>query len=92
MRFPRKGKDSLPIDVRKVALTALAAALEDGRQAASDQGKKGLTGVRAVAAGAVLVTAGRAAYKGGRFVRERIQGRDDEPEAREDEEYEDDEG
>jgi len=75
-------------DLRKVALGALAAALADGRDEVKE--KKGLSGVRAVAAGAVLVTAGRAAYKGGRFVRDRMRD-DDEPEAYEDDEYEDEE-
>jgi hypothetical protein len=87
MRLPGKGRDSFPVDVRKVALTALAAALEDGRQTVKDD-KKGLTGARAVATGAVLVTAGRAAYKGTRFVRERLRS-DEEPAA--DEEFEDEE-
>ena len=89
MRFPGKGKNGLPFDVRKVALTALATALEEGRDVAKEEKKKGLTGPRAVATGAVLVTAGRAAYKGGRFVRDRLRRDEDEPEAREDEELED---
>jgi hypothetical protein len=92
MRFTRRGKNGLPFDVRKVALTALATALEEGRDVAKEEKKQGfVTTTRAVAAGAVLVTAGRAAYKGGRFVRDRLRRDDDEPEAREDEDFDDEE-
>ncbi len=100
MRLPGRGKDKSPsVDVRQIVLGALASALNDGSQQESEkEGKKGLTGVRAVAAGAALVTAGRAAYKGREFIRERL-GRDDEDEPvdeaeyeeYEDEEYEEDE-
>jgi hypothetical protein len=90
-------------DVRRVALAALATALEDRKEEAKK--KPGLTGVRAVATGAVLYTAGRAAFTGRRFVRDHFgsdgQGRErddeadeeeyDEPRAEEDEEYEDEE-
>ncbi len=88
MRFPGRGKNTSAVDVRQIVLAALASALEDGRQSVKDD-KKGLTTVRAVAAGATLVTAGRAVYKGTKFVRERL-GSDD-AEQYEDEEYEDEE-
>src|SRR5688572_25681841 len=73
-------------EVRRVALAALTAALDDGKQEVKQ--KPGLTGVRAVAAGAVIYTAGIAAFKGQRFVREHLVQRDgddyaDDPEAEE---------
>jgi hypothetical protein len=89
MRLPGRGKKKqLPVDVRRMVLAALASALEDSRnqQPAKDV-RKGLTGVRAVAAGAALVTAGRAAYKNRDFIRDRLKGDEDQPV--EDEEYED---
>ena len=88
-------------DVRRVALAALATALDDGKKEASS--KPGLTGVRAVATGAVIYTAGRAAFKGRRFVRDHFgEGRNqeqadedederEEPEAEEDDFEDDDE-
>jgi hypothetical protein len=103
MRVPMKHKTTAD-DVRRVALAALATALEDSKQEAKK--KPGLTGVRAVATGAVLYTAGRAAFTGRRFLRDRfgsngardeeemVDGRDDdyddeeEPEAAEDEDFE----
>jgi hypothetical protein len=63
-------------EVRRVALAALTAALDDGKQEAKQ--KPGLTGVRAVATGAVIYTAGMAAFKGRRFVREYLVHRDSE--------------
>ena len=86
MRLPGRRKNDLPFDVRRMVLAALASALEDGHQPQEEK-KKGLTGVRAVAAGAALVTAGRAAYKGRDFIRERLQSNDDQP--ADEEEYED---
>src|SRR5918999_29915 len=83
MRFPVKGRSSSPIDVRQVLMAALASALEDGKHVKDE--KKGLTGVRSVATGAALVTAGRAAYKGSQLIRERLQGDGQES----DQEYED---
>ena len=56
-------------DVRQVILSAVADALDDGRHEVG--GKPGLGGVRAVATGAVLYTAGRAAVAGRRLYRER---------------------
>src|ERR1044072_2424426 len=67
MRIPTKQKPTAD-DVRRVALAALTAALEDGKQEAKK--KPGLTGVRAVATGAVIYTAGRAAFSGRRFIRD----------------------
>ena len=57
-------------DVRRVALAALVSALDEGKQDAKK--KPGLTGVRAVATGAVIYTAGVAAFKGRRFVQDQI--------------------
>jgi hypothetical protein len=79
-------------DVKRVAVAALVAALDDGK----DQAKKkpGLTGMRAVATGAVLYTAGKAAYNGRRFINERLEARPDHEEDGEDfddEDFEDDE-
>ena len=71
-------------NVRRVALAALVSALDDGKQEAKQ--KPGLTGVRAVATGAVVYTAGRAAFKGQRFVRERLVNRAEEEDVDEDEE------
>jgi hypothetical protein len=74
-------------DVKRVAVAALVAALDDGK----DQAKKkpGLTGMRAVATGAVLYTAGKAAFNGRRFINERLEARDDQQE--DDEGFEEDE-
>jgi len=79
-------------DVRKVVLAALATALDDRKEEAKQ--KPGLTGVRAVATGAVIYTAGRAAFSGGRFIKERFgsDGRvDDSDDRSKDEEYDDEE-
>ena len=86
MPFSGKGKTSAD-DVRKVALAALTSVLDDGKQEAKK--KPGLTGVRAVATGAVLYTAGRAAFASSRFVRDRF-GEDSDA-AEEDEEFEEEE-
>jgi hypothetical protein len=84
-------------DVRRVALAALTSALDDGKQEA--RSKPGLTGVRAVAAGAVLYTAGKAAISGRRFLQDHTDGSDadaeeedfdedeEEPEAELDEDF-----
>ena len=81
-------------DVKRVAVAALVAALDDGKDTARKNPR--LTGMRAVAAGAVLYTAGKAAFSGRRFINERLNQNDgeapDEDEAYEDdEEFEDDE-
>jgi len=73
-------------DVKRVAVAALVAALDDSKEHARKNPR--LTGVRAVATGAVLYTAGKAALNGRRFVNERLRGNDDEPE---DEGYDGDE-
>ena len=98
MKLPGSGKKkALPVDVRRIALAALASALDDGRgQEPAKDGRKGLTGVKALVAGAALVTAGRAAFKNRDLIRDRLQGEHDEEdeeyedEAYEDEEYDDD--
>ena len=88
MRF--SAKDTTKADgVRKVALAALSTVLGDGKQEAPS--KAGLTGVRAVATGAVLYTAGRAVVTGRRFILDRVGGEESEDEARDNEELEDEE-
>jgi hypothetical protein len=82
-------------DVRRVALAALISALDEGKQEVTKT-KSGLTPVRAVATGAAVYTAGRAAYRSQRFVREQLANlrnhdRDDEePEAEEEFDEEED--
>jgi len=71
-------------DVKRVAVAALVAALDDGKEKARKNPR--LTGMRAVATGAVLYTAGKAAYSGRRFISEHL-NRDGEPE---DEAYQED--
>src|SRR5687768_11368557 len=72
-------------DVRRVALAALNSALDESKREVKR--KPGMTGVRAVATGAVLYTAGRAAFAGRRFVRDRF-GDDDSRAPEQDEEFE----
>jgi len=78
-------------DVKRVAVAALVAALDDGKDQARK--KPGLTGMRAVATGAVLYTAGKAAFNGRRFINERLEARADQDgndeDLEEDEELED---
>ena len=87
MRF-RSKKNATADDVRRVALAALATALENSREEARK--KPGLTGVRAVATGAVIYTAGRAVYTGRRFLREHLGSDGDKPEASENRENRED--
>jgi hypothetical protein len=77
VRFPGKRDDkSLPIDLRKVAAAALLAALDDVRQNSQPEKKKGGGGgLKAVATGAVLVAAGRLAYRGVQTVQDQLQRR-----------------
>jgi hypothetical protein len=77
VRF-RSTKSATADDVRRVALAALATALENSRE--ETRKKPGLTGVRAVATGAVIYTAGRAVYTGRRFLREHLAADGDRPE------------
>lgn len=56
-------------DLRTAAIAAMLSVLED--QGSEARGRSGLTGVRAVLTGAALYTAGFAAFKGRRFLRER---------------------
>jgi len=90
-KAPRPSGD----DVRRVALAALAAALDEGtqQQQKAPKRKGGLkTGVRTVAAGAALYVAGRAAYNNRDAILEQLQdGReqdDEDPVAEEDEDEE----
>ena len=55
-------------ELKDAAIEALVNALDDDKRAA----KPGTKGVRALAAGAVIYTAGHAAFKGQRFVREQL--------------------
>jgi hypothetical protein len=70
-------------ELKDAAIEALVNALDDDKRAA----KPGTKGVRALAAGAVIYTAGRAAFKGQRFVREQLSSdtEDDQAEDLEDE-------
>ena len=102
-KAPRPSGD----DVRRVALAALAAALDEGtqQQQKAPKRKGGLkSGVRTVAAGAALYVAGRAAYNNRDAILEQLQdGREDdedpvaeededeEPVAEEDEDFDEDE-
>src|SRR5688500_15834195 len=74
-------------DVKRVAVAALVAALDDGKENAKKNPR--LTGMRAVATGAVLYTAGKVAFNGRRFISERLNG-GEEPEEDE-QDYDDDE-
>ena len=74
-------------DVKRVAVAALVAALDDGKENAKK--KPGLTGMRAVATGAVLYTAGKVAFNGRRFISDRLNGGDESEEDEQD--YDDDE-
>jgi hypothetical protein len=67
MRLSTKHKTTAE-DVRRVLLAAVADALDEGKHEAKQ--RPGLTGVRAVATGAVIYTAGRAAFAGRRFYRD----------------------
>ena len=71
-------------ELKDAAIKALVNALDDDKRAA----KSGMKGVRALAAGAVIYTAGHAAFKGQRFVREQLSSdtEDDQAEDLEDEE------
>ncbi len=59
-------------DVKRVAVAALVAALDDGKETAPK--KPRLTAMRAIGTGAVLYTTGRAVISGRRFFNERING------------------
>ena len=71
-------------ELKDAAIEALVNALDDDKRAA----KPGIKGVRALAAGAIIYTAGRAAFKGQRFVREQLSSdtEDDQADDLEDEE------
>jgi hypothetical protein len=90
MRLRRRSTSD---EVRRVVLAAVASALENRAQ--ESQRKPRLRGVRALAAGAVLYTAGKAVVGNRELLREQLGGdgarrdRDDEPV--EDDEFEDDE-
>ena len=85
MLFSKSKSKSTADDVRRVALAALAAALED--RWTDSRSKPGRTGLRAVATGAVLYTAGRAVYSGRHLILERLGDGAVDEDDREDEEY-----
>ena len=89
-KAPRPSGD----DVKRVALAALAAALEDGKQEKPEKRSGGaMKGVKTLAAGAALFVAGRAAFKNAPAMLEQFQDGGDEeedPGAEEDEDFEDD--
>jgi hypothetical protein len=70
-------------ELKDAAIEALVNALDDDKRAA----KPGTKGVRALAAGAVIYSAGHAAFKGQRFVREQLSS-DTEDDQAEDLEHE----
>lgn len=78
-------RKTLTEELKDAAIEALANALDDDDKRAAKSGTKG---VRALVAGAVIYTAGRAAFKGQRFVREQLSSdtEEDQPEYLEDEE------
>ena len=76
-------------DVRRLALAALTTALDDRKQEVKK--KPGLHGMRAVATGAVLYTAGRAAFAGRDFYRDHFGSGEEEAEVEEYEDEDDDE-
>lgn len=80
-----KGKRPATDDVRRIALAALTAALDDG---GSQEKPKRFKGVRTLAAGAALYTAGVAAFKNRDAILDRL--RDEDEADFDDEEYEDD--
>jgi hypothetical protein len=64
-------RDKSPIEqLKHAAIEAAVRALDDEK--ASSKDKPALTGVRAVATGAVLYTAGHAAFKAHRLLREQF--------------------
>jgi hypothetical protein len=76
-------------ELRRAALVALASALEN--QVQERRSKPRMSGVKALAAGAVIYTAGKVAFSNRDFLRDQLsgdgRGRDDEPEDDEYEEY-----
>src|SRR5262245_18991185 len=85
----RKKQPSATDELRKVAIAALISALQDAAQSSQPKEKSGrrLGGIRTVAAGGVLFTAGKAALDSGRvLLRERVAS-----EPRDEDEYDDEE-
>jgi len=79
MKFLSRKKT--PTEQLRTAATAVLNVVED--QVRSTANMRGLTGVRAVATGAAIYTAGLAAFKGRRFVREQISPRLEDDQAEE---------
>ena len=77
----------MPVDLQRVAAAALRAAIEDA-EGQRDKKRRGLTAGKALALGAVVVTAGRvAAGPSGRFLREKLEERFGDSDGYEDDEY-----
>ena len=76
----------MAVDIQRVVLAAVEAALGDDNKPLKK--RKGLSAGKAVAVGAVLVTAGRVAAKpGGRLVKEKLRERLGDGSEPEDDEY-----
>src|SRR3954463_2856655 len=90
-KAPRPSGD----DVKRVALAALSAALENGNQQQEKPAKRSgpMKGVRTVATGAALFVAGRAAYKSRHVILDQLQdgGRQEDGDEEDDGEYVEDE-
>jgi hypothetical protein len=70
MKLLSTRQPTLTEQLQSAAIDAAISALADRRRRSKD--RPALKGVRAVAAGAVLYTAGRAAFKGRRLLREQL--------------------
>ena len=85
MPFSKSKTKTVAEDVRRVALSALVTALEERNQ--EPKSKPARTGLRTVATGAVLYTAGRALYSGRHAILDRLGDGQGDEEDREDDEY-----
>src|SRR3954465_15381520 len=76
-------------DVKRVAVAALVAALDDSKEKARKNPR--LTGARAVATGALPYTAARAVRGGRPFTRDPVGGAEEEPGDEAEEDFDDEE-
>lgn len=87
MKLPSTRQPTLTEQLQSAAIDAALSALADRRRGSKD--RPALKGVRAVAAGAVLYTAGRAAFKGRRLLRGQLSSSPVEVDAAEEDEPDD---